>query len=81
MFDLKRTTLFCLGYHFSKQKMSIYAKNLGAHGPLAPWPPGYVYERSSVQRSRIVHHIANLEYVLEFHRNISNDCNFSKLCF
>jgi len=36
MFDFRRITLFCLGKHLSKHKMTIFSKNLGGHGPFAP---------------------------------------------
>jgi len=32
MFDFRRITLFCLEKRFSKQKMTIFSKNLGGHG-------------------------------------------------
>jgi len=45
MFDFRRITLFCLEKRFSKQKITIFSKNLGrVHGPFAP-PPGYAYDR------------------------------------
>jgi len=37
-FDLKRATVFCVGYRLSKHKMTRYAKNNGGHGP-----PGYAH--------------------------------------
>jgi len=37
MFNFRRTTLFCLGYRFTKHKMTIYAKNLW--GAMTPWSP------------------------------------------
>jgi len=36
-FDLKRTTVVCLGHRLSKHKMIKYARNLV--GAVAPWPP------------------------------------------
>ena len=36
-FDLKRTTVVCLGHRLSKHKMTKYARNLV--GAVAPWPP------------------------------------------
>jgi len=41
MFVFRQITLFCLRYRFSKQKMTIYSKNLGGMAPLGP--PGYAY--------------------------------------
>jgi len=35
-FDLKRTTVVCLGHRLSKHKMTKYARNLV--GAVAPWP-------------------------------------------
>jgi len=43
MFDFRRITLFCLGYCFSRHKMTICSKNWGAWPPS---PPGYTYECS-----------------------------------
>jgi len=39
MFDFRRATIFCLGHHFSKHKMT--AKHLGGMAPRSP--PGYAY--------------------------------------
>ena len=36
MFDFRRITLFCLEKRFSKNKMTIFSKNLGGHGPIDP---------------------------------------------
>jgi len=36
MFDFRRKTLFCVGYHLSKHKMTINSKNLSDHGPFGP---------------------------------------------
>ena len=41
MFDFRRITLFCLDKRLAKQKMTIFSKNLGVHGPFGP--PGYAY--------------------------------------
>jgi len=41
MYDVKRITLFCLEKRLSRNKMIIFSKNLGDHGPFAP--PGYAY--------------------------------------
>jgi len=35
MFDFRRITLFCLGYHLSKHKITVHAKNFGRG--IAPW--------------------------------------------
>jgi len=43
MFDFRRITLFCLEKRLSEQKMSIFSKHLGGHGPFGP--PGYAYVR------------------------------------
>jgi len=43
MFDFRRITLFCFGYHLSKRKMTIYAKHFGGSWPPGP-SPGYAYE-------------------------------------
>ena len=40
-FDFKLVTVFSLGHHFSKHKMTKYPQNFGG---LAPWPsPGRAY--------------------------------------
>jgi len=36
MFDFRQITLFCLEKHFSKHKMTMFSKNLGAMAHLAP---------------------------------------------
>jgi len=42
MFDFRRITLLCLEKRLSKQKMSIFSKNLGRAWLLCP--PGYAYD-------------------------------------
>jgi len=37
MFDFMRETVFCLGHHFVKHKMTGYAKNFWR-----PWPPPWL---------------------------------------
>jgi len=37
MFDFRRTTVFCSGYRLLSQKMTRYAKNMGA--AKTPWTP------------------------------------------
>jgi len=37
MFDFKRKTLVCLGYHFSKSKMTINPHKFEGAWPV--WPP------------------------------------------
>jgi len=37
MFDFRRVTIFCLGCHLSKHKMTIYAKNIA--GGMVSWAP------------------------------------------
>jgi len=36
MFDFRRITLFCFGCRLSKNKMTIFSKNLGGHVPYTP---------------------------------------------
>jgi len=36
MFDFRRITLFCLGYRFSKHKITMCAENLEGNGTLGP---------------------------------------------
>jgi len=36
MFDFRRATVFCLGYHLSK-RIFRYAKDWWDHGPVGPW--------------------------------------------
>jgi len=33
IFNFRQITLFCMGYHLSRHKMTIYAKHFGGHGP------------------------------------------------
>jgi len=37
MSDFRRITVFCFEKRLSKYKMTISSKNLGVHGPFAPW--------------------------------------------
>jgi len=46
IFDFRQITLFCLKKRLSKQKMTIFSKNLGAVAPLAS--PGYAYRSMDV---------------------------------
>ena len=47
-------TLFCLGYHLSKHKMTVNSKNLGGHGLFGS--PGYAYGGSPLVTSLLVKH-------------------------
>jgi len=50
MFDFRGIPLFCLEKRLSKDKMTIFSKNLGGMAPLPPPGYAYVYETSSFSR-------------------------------
>ena len=54
MLNFRQITLFCLGYHLSKHKMTIYAKNLGGMAPRTT--PGYAYDLSTRVRNVVSKH-------------------------
>ena len=55
MFVFWRITLFCLGYRFSKHKITVCSKNFFGEGHDAVGPPGYAYALASFSDELAVH--------------------------
>jgi len=82
IFDFRLATVFCLGYRFSKHKMTSYSKNLGVSWP--PVPPSlrlcmkYVHDDAS-QRCFKRTHFHNSGWLFSntstWHGSCKKECN------
>jgi len=52
VYDFRRITLFCFEKRLYKQKMTLFSKNLGGHGPFGGDPAGCTKGRSGGMRKR-----------------------------